>query len=192
MAHVRTNLGERRRRKRAEDGVRGADGASVGHDGAAMIDPTPAHHRAPHVHDDVDQRIDAALELLREDGGRVTTARRAIVTSLYRGQDHHVTAEDVAAAVQAQHPDVHLSTVYRTLDALERLAVVAKVDLGPGPAVYHLVDHVHHHLVCDRCGTVIEVPGKVIEPLAAALEARVGFVASPHRLTISGLCRSCR
>lgn len=157
-----------------------------------MTASTPAHQRAPHVHDDVDQRIDAALELLRDDGGRVTTARRAIVTSLYRGDDHHVTAEDVADAVQAQQPDVHLSTVYRTLDALEHLAVVAKVDLGHGPAVYHLVDHVHHHLVCNACGTVIEVPGDVIEPLAAELAARVGFVASPHRLTITGLCRSCR
>lgn len=152
------------------------------------------HHRGDHPHsaDEVDARIAATLELLRRDGGRITTARRAIVTCLYGGDDHHVTAEDVAAVVQVDHPDVHLSTVYRTLESLERLDVVAKVDLGPGPAVFHLVDHAHHHLVCTHCGAVTEAPADVVDTLARELDSRFGFAAAPHRLTISGLCRDCR
>lgn len=157
-------------------------------------DHAPRHHRAdqPHPPAEVDERIAATLELLRRDGGRITTARRAVVASLHGGDDHHVTAEDVAAAVQVDHPDVHLSTVYRTLEALERLDVVAKVDLGPGPAVFHLVDHAHHHLVCTRCGAVTEAPADVVDTLAREVDARFGFSAAPHRLTISGLCRDCR
>lgn len=161
-------------------------------DGPMPTDHATPHHRHSHSHADRDERIASTLELLRRQGGRITTARRAVVTSLYGGDDHHVTAEDVAAAVQTDHPDVHLSTVYRTLEALEALDVVARVDLGTGPAVFHLVDHVHHHLVCDRCGAVTEAPAEVVDALAASLDARFGFAAAPNRLTITGLCRDCR
>jgi Fe2+ or Zn2+ uptake regulation protein len=161
--------------------------------GAAMNPPrSTEHHRQHHTHDHDEERIEQVLEGLREEGGRVTVGRRAIVAALLTGDDHHVTADELAAAVQARHPDLHLSTVYRTLETLEHAGVVAKVDLGQGRAVYHLVDHVHHHLVCELCGSVTEVPDAMLDPLAAALQAQYGFAASPHRLTITGLCRSCR
>lgn len=171
----------------------GAARGAVGHHGVDMsTEHAPAHDGHVHTDQEVEGRIAATLERLRRDGGRITTARRAVVRTLYAGDDHHVTAEDVAAAVQADHPDVHLSTVYRTLEALEGLDVVARVDLGAGPAVFHLVDHIHHHLVCERCGTVTEATADVVDALAQVLDQRFGFAAAPHRLTITGLCRGCR
>jgi Fur family transcriptional regulator, ferric uptake regulator len=135
--------------------------------------------------------VDGILEALRADGGRVTTGRRAIVTALVTAPDHHVTADAVAAAVQAEHPDVHLSTVYRTLDALERLGVVDRVNLGPGGAVYHLTHHAHHHLVCEGCGAVTEVPDDVFGALSAEVNRRYGFTLSARHLSLSGRCASC-
>jgi Fur family transcriptional regulator, ferric uptake regulator len=149
------------------------------------------HHREHHTHDDDAERVDAVLDLLRTDGGRVTTGRRAIVNALFSGPDHHVTAEDVAALVQAEHPDVHLSTVYRTLDALEGLGVVARVSLGAGGAIYHLSDHAHHHLVCERCGSVTEVPDDAFAPIAAVAD-RYGFEVGRRPLAVPGLCAACR
>jgi Fe2+ or Zn2+ uptake regulation protein len=137
------------------------------------------------------ERVDAILQALRSDGGRITTGRRAIVTALVTAPDHHVTADAVAAAVQADHPDVHLSTVYRTLDALERLGIVDRVNLGPGGAVYHLTHHAHHHLVCERCGAVTEVPEAVFASLAGELQARHGFRLSARHLSLSGRCAAC-
>lgn len=151
-----------------------------------------ADHHSEHDHPDRDQRIGATLARIQQSGGRITTARRAVVAGIYGGDDHHVTAEDLALAVQVEHPDIHLSTVYRTLEALEALDVVARVDLGRGPAVFHLVDHAHHHLVCTNCGSVTQAAAEVIEPLAAAVEERYRFAAAPLRLTITGLCRACR
>jgi Fur family ferric uptake transcriptional regulator len=156
------------------------------------VDHGAHHHHEHHDHPDRDVRIAAALERIQQSGGRLTTARRAVVTSLYEGADHHVTAEDIAARIQVEHPDIHLSTVYRTLEALEQLDVVARLDLGPGPAVFHLVDHAHHHLVCTNCGSVTEADAEVIESLARAVDERYGFAATPLRLTITGLCRACR
>jgi Fur family transcriptional regulator, ferric uptake regulator len=148
------------------------------------------HHREHHTHDDLHDREEELLELLRGDGGRVTTGRRAIVRALLGGPDHHVTAEDVAGAVQDEHPDVHLSTVYRTLDALEALGVLERVNLGAGGAVYHLTDHDHHHLVCAECGSVTEAPADVFADAAVELERRYGFTVT-SRVQVSGLCAAC-
>jgi Fur family ferric uptake transcriptional regulator len=141
---------------------------------------------------DAGARVDEILDALRVAGGRVTTGRRAIVNALYDAGDHHVTAEDVARAVQAEHPDVHLSTVYRTLESLEEIGIVTRVVLGAGPVVYHLADHVHHHLRCEQCGTVIEVPGEVLDPLARRLAADYGFALTEAHLVLTGSCAACR
>lgn len=157
-----------------------------------MSSRLPAHVRDPHVHDDSDARTEAVLEQLRAAGGRITSGRRAIVASLFTAPDHHLTADDIAETVQTSHPDVALSTVYRTLETLEGLGIVARVDLGQGRGVFHLVDHVHHHLVCDECGDVVEVPHTLVDPLAADVDARYGFAVSRQRLTLTGRCRRCR
>jgi Fur family ferric uptake transcriptional regulator len=152
----------------------------------------PQHVRDRHQHTDVDERVETILDALRGRGGRITIGRRAIVRALYTADDHHVTADDVAAIVQAHHPDVHLSTVYRTLEALVELGVVDRIALGEqSRVVYHLADHAHHHLVCERCGTVVEVPEQVAAGLARRISKRYGFTVARSRLAIRGRCHDC-
>lgn len=151
----------------------------------------PPHHRLPHAHGDVDEEVGAVLAALRGTGGRITTGRREIVRALVTAENHHVTAEQLAELVQREHADVHRSTVYRTLDALEERGVVRRVDVGGGRAVYHLVDHAHHHLVCDGCGAVVEVPDDAFAGLRRTLARRHGFVIAPEHLALGGRCASC-
>jgi len=147
--------------------------------------------RSP-LQDDVETTVESILEEMRADGGRVTTGRRAIVRSLVAASDHHVTADDLAAQVQADHPDVHRSTVYRTLDSLEALGVLHRIPFGVGGAVYHLVDHAHHHLVCTRCGSVVEAPPGLFAPIAQRVEAETGFSLDRAHVMVSGVCAACR
>src|SRR4051794_19986944 len=135
-------------------------------------------------------RRDRILAQLRADGGRVTTARRSLITALLDADDH-VTADDLAATVQTAHPDVHRSTISRTLDALERLGVVDHVHLGHGRAVYHLARDAHHHLVCDRCGKVVEVPAELFDGLRGRLADDFGFDLEPRHFAVTGRCRDC-
>ena len=134
-------------------------------------------------------RSDRIFSQLRARGGRITAARRALVTALLEA-DAHVTADDLATLVQAAHPEVHRSTIYRTLDALEQLGIVDHVHLGHGRAVYHLADDPHNHLVCEVCGAVVEVPNSLFEHLAADLEERYGFAIRPHHFAVLGRCRA--
>ena len=136
------------------------------------------------------ERLDRILAQLREGGGRITPARRALVTALLEASSH-VTADDLAETVQRSHPDVHRSTIYRTLDALEELGVVDHVHLGHGRAVYHLLDDPHQHLVCEVCDGVIEVPDALFRPLADRLAEDYGFTLRPNHFAVLGRCAEC-
>ena len=137
-----------------------------------------------------DERLHEILELLRADGGRVTSARRAVVTSLM-ASDGHVSAEAIAAEVQAAMPDVSVSTVYRTLEVLERLGQVEHVHLGHGPSLYHLADRRHVHLLCRVCDQVIELPHTYLAGLSDQLVADHGFVLEPGHFALLGTCAPC-
>ena len=128
--------------------------------------------------------------MIRDHGGRVTTARRALVTALVQARGH-VTADDLAALVQKAQPDVHLSTIYRSLDALERIGIVDHVHLGHGRAVYHLADEPHQHLVCEGCGAVVEVPDATFAALSDTLRRGYGFTIRPNHFAVLGRCRAC-
>jgi Fe2+ or Zn2+ uptake regulation protein len=137
-----------------------------------------------------DDRLEHVLDLLRQRGGRVTTARRAIVAALLSSSGH-VTADDLTITVQAAHPDVHATTIYRCLEALEELDVVDHVHLGHGRAVYHLTDEPHQHLVCERCGVVVEVPDEQFADLRSELRQRYGFTIRPNHFAVLGRCAAC-
>jgi len=131
------------------------------------------------------------IATLRQQGVRITSARRAVIAALVR-TDGHVTAEDIATAVQLDNPEIHLSTVYRTLESLEELGVVDHVHLGHGSAVYHLAANRHQHLVCENCKKVIHLPHGVVDKLARDIDTRYHFTLRPHHFALIGLCEDCR
>jgi Fur family transcriptional regulator, ferric uptake regulator len=137
------------------------------------------------------QTIEDVLLGLRERGGRATPARRLLLSALFGNRDHR-SAEDLAEEVQAQAPDVNISTIYRNLDELVRLGVVDRSHLGGGPAAYHLASATHGHLVCEQCGSMTEVPGELFRDVADTLATRYHFAVDPHRFGVIGRCAACQ
>ena len=135
-------------------------------------------------------RAEEILEALRDAGERVTVARRAVVAALVDAHGH-ATAEALLARVQAGHPEVHMATIYRNLETLERLGVVEHTHLGHGPAVYHLADELHQHLVCESCGYVVEVSADLLRPVEEEVRDRYGFVMRPGHFAVVGRCANC-
>jgi Fur family transcriptional regulator, ferric uptake regulator len=130
------------------------------------------------------------LALLREHGGRATQARRLLVAAVLR-PGHH-TAEEIAAAVRQQAPDVHLTTIYRNLEELERLQVIDRTYVSHGPATYHLASATHGHLACESCGAIAELPGDAFAALSEAAMSMHGFAISPSRFAVPGRCSRCQ
>jgi Fe2+ or Zn2+ uptake regulation protein len=144
---------------------------------AATGDPGPA--------------LDELVDRVRAGGGRVTTARRAVLAALVERPGTHLTAEDIAGRVQGAHPDVHLSTIYRTLESLEDMGVLSHTHLGHGPSTYHLTDRPHHHAVCRSCGAVVELPPESFDGLARRLRTEHGFELEAQHFALVGRCRRC-
>jgi Fur family transcriptional regulator, ferric uptake regulator len=140
---------------------------------------------------DIQVRVAEILQLLSARGMRRTAARQAILEALLDSGDH-VTAEDLSATVQRRFPSVDVSTVYRTLDVLEELRIVDHVHLAHGPAIFHLVEDDHQHLVCEQCGLVRELPVERMNAFARMLKRDFGFELPHRHFAIVGLCEACR
>jgi Fur family transcriptional regulator, ferric uptake regulator len=135
--------------------------------------------------------IEDVLTMVREHGGRATPARRLLLGALFASGEHR-SAEELAADVRVRAPDVHLSTVYRNLEELERLGVIDSTRLGGGPATYHLASAAHGHLACEDCGTITEVPHAIFSELVRVAGADYGFAINPRHFAVAGRCENCR
>lgn len=134
--------------------------------------------------------VDGLVARLREDGVRITTARRLVLSALVRWSGHP-TAEELLGVVREMAPDVHASTVYRNLEELERLGIIVHTHLGHGPATYHLAADAHGHLVCEKCGAAVEAPQDLLDHMARGAKRRLGFVLRPYHFAVLGLCAEC-
>jgi Fur family ferric uptake transcriptional regulator len=132
----------------------------------------------------------ALRRTLHERGLRMTPQRQLVLDAV---RDlGHATPEQVCARVQSDAPAVNITTVYRSLDLLERLGLVRHTHLGHGAPNYSVHEHEHVHLVCHGCGAVTEVPTGVMTPLAERLVADNGFELDVSHVALSGHCRDCR
>lgn len=135
--------------------------------------------------------VDDVLDLVRARGGRATISRRIILQALFDA-DRHLTAEELAEAVQARAPDIHISTVYRNLDDMQRLGVVVHSHLGHGPATYQLASAAHAHFLCEVCDAAIDAPDDLFKGLAKTVMTRLGFSIDPVHFAMLGLCSACQ
>lgn len=134
--------------------------------------------------------VDDVLALVRARGGRVTSSRRVLLEVLFDA-DRHLSAEELAETVQTRVPDVHLSTIYRNLEELQRLGVIVHSHLGHGPATYQLASLAHAHFICEDCGAMLEAPDELFRGLARSVKSKLGFSINPHHFAILGRCTDC-
>jgi Fur family ferric uptake transcriptional regulator len=140
--------------------------------------------QAPHRHRSWDEE-------LRSRGYRVTPQRQLVLEAV--ASLNHATPEEIAARVQQTAKGVNISTIYRTLELLDSLGLVAHTHLNHGAPTYHLATEAAHvHLVCQDCGKIDQVPPETIAPLTNALDERHGFEVNVSHLTVFGRCQDCR
>jgi Fur family transcriptional regulator, ferric uptake regulator len=132
---------------------------------------------------------DALDEALRARGLRSTLQRRLVLDAV--AALGHGTPEQVCERVQVEAPSLSPSTVYRTLELLEKLGVVSHTHLGHGAPTYHVSGHEHIHLVCRRCGAVQEADVVQAGALAQEVADRYGFATDVAHLSLDGVCARC-
>jgi Fur family ferric uptake transcriptional regulator len=132
----------------------------------------------------------STADRLRRVGQRVTPQRLVILDALTPGE--HLAADEVFARVEPLLPGVNRSTVYRTLELFRDLGLVSMTDLGGGARQFELIDEPHHHLICHRCGALLDLDDDLVEPLRESIRARYGFNPGIDHLALFGFCAACR
>jgi Fur family ferric uptake transcriptional regulator len=137
----------------------------------------------------IDEERAQLRETLHRQGMRMTPQRQLVLDALL--ELAHATPEQVCQHVQRSTPTVNITTIYRTLDLLDRLGLVRHTHLGHGAPSYSVEDHQHVHLVCHVCGSIQEIPCELLDPLVGTLRERDGFELDASHLALSGTCRDC-
>ncbi len=136
-------------------------------------------------------RLAPYQERLVGSGVRLTPQRFMVLEAL-TVHPGHTTAEQILATVQAHYPHVNKTTVYRTLELLAELGMVAISQMGGNQATYELVESPHHHLICKRCGLIRELPDAALNPLREFVATEHGFQPCLEHFSLFGICQACR
>lgn len=126
---------------------------------------------------------------LNEAGFRSGAARRQVIELLER-EDCALTALEIDRRL----PSVGRASVYRTLEQLEQLHLVHRVDVGGDGVAFERDDpggH-HHHMVCERCGRLIPFSDPALERAIEGVGERADFEITAHDVLLRGHCPDCR
>jgi len=140
--------------------------------------------------------IDTAETLFREflrDRGLKFTGEREKILRAVMGTDEHFEAEQLLFTMRQQDRRVGKATVYRTLKILVECGIIKEVHFSNKQVHYEHTygQDPHDHMVCRRCGRIIEFDAKDVERLRTIIAAEYRFHALSHRFQILGLCETC-
>ena len=136
--------------------------------------------------------VEALSQAMTEHGYRLTAARKAVIETLVECGGH-ISADQLAARVRTDAPQVGRMTVFRTLEVLGKIGVIRPVYQGTGAAHYVLMHKgSHHHLICIRCHQVIDFDQCESGDLTQRLGQKFDFQVQSHLLEVYGLCKNCR
>lgn len=122
------------------------------------------------------------------------TVQREIILETFLKTERHITPEDLYRMLKRKHPNIGLSTIYRTLKLFADSNLARELRRPDGSSVFeHKYDHPHHdHLVCERCGKYFEFYDEVIEEQQKRIVESQKFTMTGHRLEIFGICSKCQ
>src|SRR5215831_7473902 len=144
------------------------------------------------------ERVEKMLAGVRAAGLKLTPQRMAIVKEL-ASDETHPTAQEIFERLRPGLPTMSFATVYNTLGALSSAGLCAALSLSPGSGRFDPNMTPHHHVVCDVCGAVRDLPAGaglaegVHEPSASRAVAQVapGFDIRSVERIFRGVCAAC-
>lgn len=122
------------------------------------------------------------------------THQREEIAQTFLDSTRHLSAEELYRLIQKGHPEMGLSTIYRTLKLLVEAGLASQREFGDGITRYEPVagGRHHDHLICVNCGAIIEFQNQKIEELQKEVAENNNFTVLQHKLELYGYCEKCR
>jgi len=122
-----------------------------------------------------------------------STSQRETILTVFVEAGQHLSAEELCALVRKKYPRIGFATVYRTLKLLAAAGLAQERRFEDGYTRFEHTnpDSHHDHLICTKCGAILEFENKRIEALQQDIARRNGFQVLNHKLELYGLCKKC-
>jgi Fur family transcriptional regulator, ferric uptake regulator len=136
--------------------------------------------------------LDAAFEVVRREGLRLSAARRIVLRALFAA-DGPITAERIASGLDGRLATLDLTSVYRNLETFEQIGLVKHVHLGHAAGRYALArEREPDYALCEECGTAKALDPAELEAVRDAIRRTTGLEARFTHFPIVGVCATCR
>ena len=123
-----------------------------------------------------------------------STSQRDDIARVFFASNRHISVEELYREVKKVNPRVGYATVYRTVRLLRECGLAAERHFNDGEARFENVEQEQHHdhLICERCGRIVEFSNAEIEELQELVARKLDFVISRHKMELYGICGDCR
>ncbi|MBI3247241.1 MAG: transcriptional repressor [Deltaproteobacteria bacterium] len=138
-------------------------------------------------------RLEIFRQWIKEQGLKATSQREDIA-QVFLAANRHISVEELYSEVRHVNPRVGYATVYRTMKLLIECGLAVERHFADGQARFEKVEEERHHdhIICERCGRIIEFVDPQIEQMQAKVARQYGFLATDHKMEIYGICQECR
>ena len=155
---------------------------------------TPSHRVSSGERINTAETTGNLQQALREKGIRLTRQRRVIL-EVMDNAEQHLDVDQILARAQKIDPDVHLVTVYRTIDLLKKEGLIDELDLLHLRGDRHYYEthgpRDHIHVACLRCGKVREFESRLYEQLKEQIARDFEMQVTVSRTEVGGICNDC-
>jgi Fur family ferric uptake transcriptional regulator len=107
--------------------------------------------------------------------------------------EHHVTVKDIQVQLKSDGINLDKGFVLNSMELLCRFGFANKIEFDDKETQYehrHLGLH-HDHMVCIKCGSILEFKDEAIEKQQLKLADAYGFHMLQHKMEIYGICSKC-
>lgn len=131
-----------------------------------------------------------------EDKGYKFTLQREVVIDVFKeNKGKHLKVEEVYKLVKEKNYKIGFATIYRTLNLLERIGVIGKLEVEDGPALYEYSDEIEKgkkcHLICLNCNSIIDIDKSMFDVLEERIQKKYNFKLEASILNFYGICEDC-
>ena len=128
------------------------------------------------------------IDVLKEAGLKVTHSRCKILEIFQSLPDKHFTADEIKLKLADKGETIGLATIYRVLTQLEMAELIQKNNFSDSQSAYEIKKSHHDHLICTKCGKIIEFVNDDLEKLQELISKKYDFKLESHVMTLFGNC----
>ncbi|UFJ41298.1 transcriptional repressor [Brevibacillus humidisoli] len=138
------------------------------------------------------QRVEKAVEILKNTGVRMTPQRHAILAYLLETMSHP-TADEIYKALEGKFPNMSVATVYNNLRVFKEAGLVRELTYGDASSRFDAnTMEEHYHIICSKCGDIRDFHYPYLHQIEEDAGKSAGFKVTGHRMEVYGICPDCQ